>query len=116
MGYRSGRSIPTRQCSLSDSWWRRQRPFVRRAGNDRIDGGAGADVIRGGGGNDAIDGGSGDDWMAGGPSAVVPDRYEFTAGAANNTIAKAALVAPDFSKLLAGQDVSLSNLNLSQGR
>ncbi|MEQ1825056.1 MAG: SUMF1/EgtB/PvdO family nonheme iron enzyme, partial [Pirellula sp.] len=96
------------------------------ADSDRIEGGAGADVIRGGGGNDSIDGGSGDDWIAGGPSMIVPDRYEFKAGAANNNVAYAALLSEDFSVLRgrnangvlkseAERDVKISNLNLSYG-
>ena len=96
------------------------------AGNDRIEGGAGADVIRGGGGDDSIDGGSGDDWLAGGPSQVVPDRYEYASGSANNSVAYASLLTEDFSilrkrdsngVLLAPQnrDVTVSNLNFSYG-
>ena len=91
------------------------------AGNDRIEGGTGADVIRGGGGNDNIDGGSGDDWIAGGPSMIVPDRYEFLAGAANNNVAYASLLAEDLTPLRKSsttdttEDVVIDNLNLSYG-
>ncbi len=66
-------------------------------GNDVIEGGAGADVIRGGGGNDQIDGGAGNDWIAGGPSQVVPDRYEFSAGQANDTVLYASLFTEDLT-------------------
>ncbi len=91
------------------------------AGNDRIEGGAGADVIRGGGGNDQIDGGSGDDWIAGGPSQIMPDRYEFLAGAANNSVSYAAVLGEDLTPLRLSsltdvpQDVVIDDLNLSYG-
>ncbi len=95
------------------------------AGHDSIEGGPGADVIRGGGGNDQIDGGAGDDWIAGGPAQAVPDRYENSAGASNNTVAYASLLTEDFSQLrrtvggnllpVAQRDVFIDGLNFSYG-
>ena len=64
------------------------------AGDDTINGGAVADVIVGGGGNDCLIGGGGDDWIAGGTPSLVPDRYEFAAGAANDDVADAAVLNP----------------------
>ncbi len=83
------------------------------AGNDRIEGGAGADVIRGGGGNDSLSGGSGDDFIAGGPSQIMPDRYEFSSGAANNSVAFPAMLNEDFSILRQPSDVIVRDLNFS---
>ncbi len=96
------------------------------AGNDKIFGGNGADVIRGGGGDDEVDGGSGDDWLAGGPDQIMPDRYEYLGGAANNIVAYASRLSEDFTilnrrndqgQLLAENDrnVAIRNLNLGQG-
>ena len=88
------------------------------AGNDTIDGGAGADVIVGGGGNDQITGGSGNDWIAGGSPALVPDRYEFSTGAANDDPAYASVLnAQDFVPLSTTQfsQDTISGLNLTYG-
>ncbi len=69
----------------------------------------------------------GDDWIAGGASQVMPDRYEFAAGASNNNVAHASLIQEDLSPLrrrdaITGEllpavqrDVVIRDLNLSYG-